>query len=93
MGGWMTYCHWSFTRRKKEISKKGGKKKGRRKKSDIICGQYTNNACKLNANWDKQKIKNYTSLSQQPYFFPIFYVVETCSKFDYWFQILPSSNI
>ncbi len=76
-----------------EISKKGGKKKGIRKKKWSNYGQYTNISCKLNAIWSKQKFKNWTSLSQNPFFSPIFYVVETCSKFDYWFQILNSSNI
>jgi hypothetical protein len=58
----MTYCHWSLKRRKKEISKKGGKKKGRRKKKVI---QFVGNTPIMHANWDKQKFKIFTSLSQQ----------------------------
>jgi hypothetical protein len=40
MGGYMNCCHRSFTRRK-NVSEQGRKRK-RKKRSDIICGQYTN---------------------------------------------------
>jgi hypothetical protein len=37
MGGYMNYCHRSFTRRKNEREQS----RKRKRKSDIICGQYT----------------------------------------------------
>jgi len=49
MEGWITFCHRSFTRRKKE-SKEGNKKKGG--KNDLVFGQYAN-AHKLGAKWDE----------------------------------------
>jgi hypothetical protein len=66
--------------------------KNNQKRGDLSCGQYTN-ACKLNARWDGQNFKNHKSRSQQIFIFliikfPIFCVVQTCSKYGFWFQIL-----
>jgi hypothetical protein len=70
-------------------------KKGRRKIRDLVCGQYTN-ASKLGANWHEQDFLNHKTwshfLKNQLIFFLIFYVVETCSKFSSWFQILHYSK-
>jgi len=58
IGEWMTCCHTSLRRKKKE-SRKGGKK-GRRKTND--CEQHTD-VCKLGANCDGQDFKNHKSWS------------------------------
>ncbi len=47
IGGWMTYCHKNFIKKKKK--NKEGDKKGELKKNDVVCGQCTN-AHKLGAN-------------------------------------------
>jgi hypothetical protein len=64
-------------------------KKEKRKRNDVVCGQHTN-ACKLGAKWDREDFKNKKGWWQKYIIFLIirkfhFYVVETCSKFDFDF--------
>jgi len=47
--------------------RKEGKKKGKRR-SDLICGQYTK-ICKLGASWNGQDFTKHTSWSQEFSFF------------------------
>ncbi len=82
---------WFVAIKALQKEKKVGKK-GKRKRSDLICELYTN-AYKLGANWDGQDFKT-MQINHNNFFcftiieFPIFYVVETCSKIDFWFQFL-----
>ncbi len=58
-------------------------------KNDVVCAQHTN-ACKLGAKWDGEDFRNKKSWWQKITIFLIiknfiFYVVETCSKSDFYF--------
>jgi hypothetical protein len=56
MEGWMTCYYKSLTKRGKKVRK--WPKKGKRKRSDLVCGQYTN-VHKLGAKQDGQDFFNH----------------------------------
>ncbi len=72
-----------------KVKKVTKKEKLKIKKNDVVCGQHTN-AYKLGAKWDGEDFRNNKNWWQKMINFLtikifIFYVVETCSKFDFYF--------